>query len=74
MSRISPALRSLVITASLQTVERLEGLRPEIEDAVTAHLSNCLLESNLELGQCTVVTPFHHYCGISGQLEITNLC
>lgn len=52
---VDSVCRSSVVASGLQTVERLEGLRPEVEDAVTAHLHDCLLESNLDLGQRTVV-------------------
>ena len=62
-----------IVHSSLQTVERLEGLRPEVEDAVAANLGNCLLESKLDLGQCTVVTFITSHRGSIYIIEIYHL-
>jgi hypothetical protein len=42
-------------------VEQIAEMRPEVEEAVLAAIGNCLTETNLDYGECTVVSnaPLH---------------
>lgn len=58
VSIVIPCICSLQVHGSAsQSVERLSGLRAELEDAVSQNLRNCLVETDLDVGKRTVVSP-----------------
>lgn len=55
-------------------IERTEGIRPEVDAAIQQSVGRCIQETNLGIGERTVVRPLHSclheliWCLIAGPL------